>query len=528
MYMMFCPPWTQVRPRGIDGLGPKLLRSCALALYKPLHHLFQLSLSRHAFPSEWRLHKITPLFKSGDRTVVSNYRPISLLCSVSKVLERLVYMKCSNTILSSISTSQFGFLKQRSCLQQLLVFLNYLHESISAKTQVDTIYMVFRKAFDSVGHRDLLIKLHKIGISGSLWLWFKAYLSSRYHCVSLNYHLSSLLPVLSGVPQGSILGPLLFLVFLNDLPPCVSHSVPLMFADDTKCFRSIASSSDCHFLQHDLLSLEEWSQTWELFFNVDKFAHLSFHPSSSISSNYVIDNKVIGQHSSHRDLGIIMTSDLSWSEQYEMMASKAYRSLGLLRRHFSRHISSAAKKSLYVSLVRSRLTYCSVIWRPHLIKDILKLEGIQRRSTRFILNDNVSGYKDRLISLHLLPLMMEYELSDILFFLKSLKTRTAHFDITEYVSFTSNCTRSMDSSKLQHRYARSHHLSHFYFVRLPRLWNSLPPINLDLPIYLILRSLRESFWSHFLLHFNPDLPCTFHYLCPCAKCSHSPSVPHFS
>ena len=151
-----------------------------------------------------------------------------------------------------------------------------------------------------------------------------------------------------------------------------------------------------------------------------------------------------------------------------MMASKAYRSLGLLRRHFSRHISSAAKKSLYVSLVRSRLTYCSVVWRPHLIKDILKLEGIQRRSTRFILNDNVSGYKDRLISLHLLPLMMEYELSDILFFLKSLKTRTAHFDITEYVSFTSNCTRSMDSSKLQHRYARSHHLSHFYFVRLPR------------------------------------------------------------
>ena len=240
---------------GIDGVGPRVLRFCACALYLPIHHLFQTSLRYSQLPSEWCLHCITPIYKSGDRSLISNYRPISLLCSVSKVLERLIYDKIIDFISQSISVSQFGFLNGKSTLQQLLVFLHLVHNNISNKLQTDVIYLDFRKAFDSVPHDRLLIKLRSMGITGNLWCWFQAYLSSRFQLVSVNRHHSNTLPVTSGVPQGSILGPLLFLVFINDIPTLVKSARLLLFADDTKCVKSVKDHSDCSHLQSDLDSL---------------------------------------------------------------------------------------------------------------------------------------------------------------------------------------------------------------------------------------------------------------------------------
>ena len=223
---------------GIDKISPRVLRSCAEALTEPLYHLFSQSLRYATLPSSWKVHKVVPVPKAGDLTSVKNYRPISLLSNTSKVLERIIYNKIINHISKDINPHQFGFTKNSSTLQQMLIFLDQI---INSPQQTDVIYLDISKAFDTVSHSILLNKLWSIGITGTLWTWFKDYLSNRYQRVTINNSYSDLLPINSGVPQGSILGPLLFLVYINDMSSYIHHSQLLKFADDTKCFCHIST-----------------------------------------------------------------------------------------------------------------------------------------------------------------------------------------------------------------------------------------------------------------------------------------------
>ena len=184
---------------------------------------------------------------------------------------------------------------------------------------------------------------------------------------------------------------------------------------------------------------------------------------------YKLCNSEVVHKDNLRDLGVILSRDLSWSAHYNAIT---YKTLGLIRRCFNRNIPYFAKKNLYISLVLSQITYCSVIWRPHLIKDIKLLESIQRRATKFILNDFTSDYKSRLIKLNLLPLMMFYELCDIIFYIKSVKSPNTNFNINDFIFVKNSITRS-SSHKLAHSISSTSHVNHFYFNRLPRLSNSL-------------------------------------------------------
>ena len=488
---------------GIDDIGPKILKHCALALYQPVYHLFSMCLSQYYIPHEWRIHKITPIFKSGDRTSVNNYRPISLLCTISKVLERIIYNHIIDFVTKNICPTQFGFLRKHSTLQQLLIFVNELFNSYSHNIPTDVIYLDFKKAFDSVSHNELLVKMWGFGITGNLWKWFRAYLHNRCQCVSLNNCVSNTLSVISGVPQGSILGPILFLIFVNDLPSSVSSSLLYIFADDTKCLKHITDLGDCLALQQDINLLTSWSVRWNLSFNAMKCVNLRFSAGLSVDHSYYICGQPVARKWSYRDLGIIMSHDLSWKNHHDFILSKAYRFLGLLRRTFSTVDCNQAKKILYLSLVRSQLMYCSPIWRPQFLKDIQSFENIQRRATKFITNDYSSSYKSRLVSLHMLPFMMQLELNDILFFVASIKNPTKSFDISEYVIFCSGSTRSSVGFKLVHSFSRNNKIKHFYFHRLPRLWNSLPTIDIN-QSRLIKRKFQSFLWNHFIDHFDPN------------------------
>ena len=175
-----------------------------------------------------------------------------------------------------IYSKQFGFIKNSSCLQNLLLFFTNIYHSHDLNMQTDIIYTDFRKAFDSVSHNELLFKLKSTGIGGSLWYWFCGYLSSRVQCASINNSLSPLLPVTSGVPQGSILGPILFLIYINDLPLSIKFSNLFLFADDGKCALPIGGYPEQTHLQSDINSLHEWSCTWHLSFNKEKFTLIRF------------------------------------------------------------------------------------------------------------------------------------------------------------------------------------------------------------------------------------------------------------
>lgn len=294
-------------------------------------------------------------------------------------------------------------------------------------------------------------------------------------------------------------------------------SLILSFADDTKCFGSIADTSDVACFQSEI---DNWSIKWRLRFNTSKFALVHFSKRRfGIESCYTAREENIPVRECHKDLGIMISSDLSWTEHYHLISGKAYAKLGMIRRCFSNPIPMCVKLKLYTALVRSQLVYGSQLWRPFLLKDIKSLERIQRRATKYILNEFTLNYRERLIALKLLPLMRIFELNDIMFFIANFKEKTAAFSISDHVCFSNRTSRS--GPQLVHTRSTCNKTRHFFFNRIPRLWNSLSPLDLSLGVSTLKRQLKSKLWSHFIRHFNPSDPCSIHFLCPCNKCLHS-------
>ena len=422
-------------------------------------------------------------------------------------------------------------MKHRSTLKQLLIFLTSITEIIANNHQADVLYLDIRKAFDSVPHNELLVKLREAGITGKLWKFFNIYLKGRQQCVAINGIKSSLIDVSSGVPQGSILGPLLFVIYINDVPSIPTFLQSFLFADDSKFLGHITSPLDQKLVQKDLDHLASWSFISRLDFNLTKTFILTFikNQRAPIKPDYKLNGVSIPTRQTCRDLGVVFSSDLSWTMHYQKISSKVYQVLGLLRRSFASGLPVVCKRKLYTALVLPHLTFCSPVWRPFLVKDIKTLEKIQRRATKYILGSGHSlDYKERLVSLTMLPLMYTFELNDILFFVSCLKNPMHSLPILQLFSFCSSNTRSTMSSKLNVNSFSTLAERNSFACRVPRLWNSLPSIDLSLPIHSIKVLLKKHFWNHFVNHFDPLDSCTFHYLCPCSKCSQVPNSYNFT
>ena len=317
---------------------------------------------------------------------------------MSKLLERVIHIHVSEFVHSSLNEQQHRFCKRRSCTTQLLGVFHDVGKALDSGKEADLIYLEFSKAFDSVSHKKLIYKLKLHGISGSLLNWFTDYLNERRQRVVVNGVASSYLEATSGVPQGSILGPLLFLIYSNDLRDAANHSVVPMFADDSKCYQEIAKPLDRNQLQADLNSLHEWSYTWELDFNPKKCAAMRFSRKKGPGSkgpNYYLNNQLIKFTTSHSDLGILVSNNLKWSLHINNLLSKANKMLGFIRRNCFHLADVNAQRLLYLTLVHSQLLHGCEVWVPQGAScDLFHLENIQHHSTKFILNDYESCYVD--------------------------------------------------------------------------------------------------------------------------------------
>ena len=443
---------------GPDAVNVNVMRQC-LDMDVPLHILFTQSIRTGITPQDWRDANITPLFKKGSRSKANNYRPVSLTSQVVKLLERLVYDHILNNlkINGTISCHQHGFQDQCSCVSQLLECFQDWSLSYDNAIQTDIIYLDFAKAFDTVPHKRLLLKLKNVGIRGRALKWLESFLTNRRQRVILRNGSSTWNWVKSGVPQGSILGPLLFLVYVNDMPDVIS-STAKMFADDTKVYREIRIVDDCYDLQKDLNSLSAWSQKWLLRFNATKCVVLKIK--LSFQYMYTLNGHFLDHVSTQKDLGITVSDDLKSSIHIANIVKKNNQKIGMFKRCFS-SLSKDGVLILYKSIIRPTLEYASPAWSPYLKKDIDLLENAQRRCLK-LCNEGAS--------------------------LPTLKHRRLFTDMCEVYKYThmmykngltdmftfSNVQLRGHPLKLDKKYSRTQARSGFFAERVVNVWNSLP------------------------------------------------------
>ncbi|KAI8511868.1 hypothetical protein Bbelb_109680 [Branchiostoma belcheri] len=286
-----------------------------------------------------------------------------------------------------LSTQQHGFRKHRSCETQLLEFTEEVSSAMERGVATDVIIMDFQKAFDRVNHSLLVHKLDHYGIRGRINKWVASFLSDRKQAVVVNGVQSSSVNVRSGVPQGTVLGPCLFITYINDLPKRIS-STSRLFADDTAVYRLLTCSKDSLELQADLNKLEDWEREWDMAFHPDKCQQLPLtrarNPPTA-NTSYMLHNHTLERVPSAKYLGITLQTDLSFSKHIENTCSKANKMLGFFRRNL-RVGSSKTKELAYKALVRPIVEYASCVWDSHTNQDILKIEKIQRRAARFVLH----------------------------------------------------------------------------------------------------------------------------------------------
>ena len=372
---------------GYDEIHPYVLKTCAAEFARPLRLIFQRSLTEGHVPSTWKLANVSPIFKKGSRVTASNYRPVSLTSVVCKVMERIVRDALMRYLESEglIAKEQHGFVNKKSCTSNLLETLDLVTKELSEGNSVEVVYLDFLKAFDMVPHRRLLLKLKGYGLKDDLLKWLESFLSGRKQRVVLGETASDWVEVTSGVPQGSVLGPLLFVIYINDLPEkLINHSK--LFADDSKII-AILNSLLNNVLQNDIDAVTHWTSEWLMRLNALKCKIVHFGKPQEDCIGYTIEDLSVGSRvplevsCCERDLGVYVSSDLKWSKHVQMIASRANRVLGMLVRTFtSRDVS--LWKTLYVSLVRPHLEFASSVWNPYLKGDIKMIEKVQRRATK--------------------------------------------------------------------------------------------------------------------------------------------------
>ena len=462
---------------GPDGMHPRVLKELARELAHPLHRLFNKSIQEGRIPDKWKVASVKPLFKKGRKDQAGNYRPVSLTSITCKLFETFVRDALYKHLLenSILSDVQYGFCKQRSTVSQLLVTLNEWFYHLDNRTPVDALYLDFKKAFDSVPHKRLLTKLHGYGIRGKVLQWVESFLTNRVQYVDVNNNISEEVPVTSGVPQGSVLGPCLFIYFINDLPEVVK-CLMMIFADDTKAYRPIYSIKDNEDLQMSLDNLVLWTKKWLIGFNSEKCKVLHLG-SNNPKYKYTITNNdiisILKETTCEKDIGVYVDSNLNFDTHVTNTVKSARKLTGLLCRTIS-YKSPEVMLPLYKSLVRMILEHANVVWAPYKKKYVNMIEKVQRHFTKLIHGMKHLSYEERLVRLQLPSLVYRRLRGD---YIETFKILTGIYDpLTTKTLLTTdinNRTRN-NSFKLVKPRVNYKPYQEFFTNRIISGWNRLP------------------------------------------------------
>ena len=463
---------------GPDEVPAKILQLAANELAPALSLIFQKSLTTGELPLSWLRANITPIFKKGDRSLASNYRPISLTSICCKILEHIIFSNIMNHFdqYAILTDRQHGFRRKHSTESQLILTTHDLANSLNNKSQTDMIIMDFSKAFDTVPHNRLLNKLNRYGIHNNTHTWISNFLKRRKQRVVVGGEHSTWTNVVSGVPQGTVLGPLLFLTYINDLPDNI-HSTVRLFADDCVLYREIKNESDSHELQKDLNRLAQWEHDWQMHFNTQKcFVMRITHARHVKHYSYTLGDSTLQETDSHPYLGVCITKDLTWNKHIHRITASANRTLAFIRRNLH-SCPQNIKTTAYTTLVRPLLEYSSSVWDPHTQVLINKIEMVQRRAARFCHNNYTSretGCVSEMIKkLHIELLTTRRINRRLTIFHKAIHSHLS-LPVANLLQPTKRHSRHLNSKAFNTIHASKNCYKFSFFPRTIKDWNSLP------------------------------------------------------
>lgn len=405
---------------GPDEIPITILKECKFHVAEPIFYIWENSFNTGTVPSYYKESLVTPTHKKGSKFLAQNYRPVSLTSHIVKIIERMLRKRLVDYLERNglICKIQHGFRKGHSCLSELLDHIDDILTGFQDGEDSDVIYLDYAKAFDKVDHALLVQKLRKYGIHPQLISWIASFLSDRTQTVVVNGIHSFIAKIMSGVPQGTVLGPILFVLFINDIGNCVKHSTVRCFADDTRLSSKIATSGDCEKLQEDLNAVIKWSKENNMKLHEDKFEYLSHRcrptlleelPFYSEHFQYETASGITLYPSDQvKDLGIIVSSDLSWDIQINTMIQKAKAMTAWVFNIFKSR-NTTTMMTLYKSMIRSIVDYCCPLWHPTKIGMTKKIEALQRTFTARINVCQDKDYWERLSLLNLMSLQRRRE-----------------------------------------------------------------------------------------------------------------------
>ena len=529
-----------------NGLSMYLVKKLSFQLAKPLCHLINLSFSTGVVPTQLKIAKIIPIFKSGDPLCMDNYRPISLLSCFSKIFEKIACIRLSIFLENNklLSDNQFGFRSNHSTVHPMLKFMNHVSNALNKKKHCIAIFCDLRKAFDTVDHEILFKKLERLGICGSTLKWFKSYLSERKQFVSIDGVLSDLLEILIGVPQGSILGPILFLIYVNDLPEW-SNLLALLFADDTTLLASDDNIDDLILhVNSEFKKIVTFFRAHKLSLHPEKTQFILFTNSTIVKqkniplvinmNNHTLDNPGLifpmKRISSSSDtpavkfLGIYFDPDLNFKIQIRNISSKISKSLFILRRAKT-FLSEKALKTLYYSLIHCHLIYGIHIWSSTAQSNLKELVLKQKNAIRIITSSKYNSHTSPLFKQSkILPfesLVMFFKLQFMSKYVQGLLPSTFNNVWLKRESWRAdNFTFSLRNSEdLYIPTALLSQTERQPLFLFPRLWSEF-----DVPAIKIIRNVTEfnvALKEHLLNNLPSVVNCTRLF---CPSCSNIEAV----